>query len=86
MEQTVPPCGIADDRAYIELMSPLPGVMGAGQLLDDDEALRPTTMTDWTGTSMCGSLPRSTDASADTVVCPVAGLLLFKGAVHASWS
>ncbi len=29
------------DRAYIELMSPLPGVMGAGRLLDDDEALPP---------------------------------------------
>jgi len=67
MEQTVPPWGIADDRAYIELISPLPGVMGAGQLLDDDEALQPTTMTDWTETSMGGSLPRSTDASADTV-------------------
>ena len=29
------------DSAYIELMSPLPGVMGAGRLLNDNEALPP---------------------------------------------
>jgi hypothetical protein len=29
------------DMAYFELMSPLPGVMGARRLLDDDEAFSP---------------------------------------------
>ena len=34
------PAPLTWDRAYIELMSPLPGVMGAGRVLDaDDEGL-----------------------------------------------
>jgi hypothetical protein len=37
------------DRAYIELISPLPGVMGAGRLLDDDEALPPGAADDVDG-------------------------------------
>jgi hypothetical protein len=35
------PAPLTWDRVNIELMSPLPEVMGAGRLLDDDEALPP---------------------------------------------
>ncbi len=58
--------GIAGARAYIELMSPLPGVMNAGRLLNDDEALPPGAADGLDGTSACGSLRRSSDVSADT--------------------
>ena len=34
------------DRAYIELMSPLPGVMGTGRVLDADEASPPGAVDD----------------------------------------
>ena len=72
------PTPLTWDRAYIELMSPLP--VGTGRLLDDDEALPPVQpiMMDWTRTSACRSLP---DA---LTVDPVTGLLQFKASLERS--
>ena len=55
-------------------MSPLPGVMGAGRILDDDEALPPDAADDDDGLN--GDI--SVWISASVIVGPDAGQLLFK--------
>ena len=50
----VPTSSLSPDAAYIRLVLPTPGVMRAGRLVDDDDALPPTAQPmkkDWTGTS-----------------------------------